>query len=178
MRVDHMNRLMITPQTKVGDLIKNYPHLEDVLIEYAPAFNKLKNPLLRKTVARITSLQQAAAVGNVRVEDLVNRLRQEAGQDLLADVSETVYHTRKPQWFSTDRIASELDAREMLAAGEHPVNQIMADLKVLEAGKIYKLTAPFVPAPVIDKAGSLQFDHWIEKVSEEEYNVYFIAKLT
>jgi hypothetical protein len=50
----------------------------------------------------------------------------------------------------------------------------LADLKVLEPGKIYKLTAPFVPAPVIDKASSLQFDHWIEKIGEEEFNVYFM----
>jgi len=168
-----MNQIMITPKTKVLDLIENYPELEEVLIEYAPAFKKLKNPLLRKTVARITSLQQAAAVGNVKVEDLINRLRKDAGQELISDVNETVYHTKKPQWFAEEKIASGLDAREMLAAGEHPVNQILADLKVLEPGKIYKLTAPFVPAPVIDKASSLQFDHWIEKVQEEEYNVYF-----
>ena len=169
-----MSQLIITPKTKVLDLIENYPELEAVLIAYAPAFKKLKNPLLRKTVARITSLQQAAAVGNVKVEDLVNRLRQGAGQDLISDVNETVYHTKKPQWFAEDRIVSGLDARDMLAAGEHPVNQILADLKVLEPGKIYKLTAPFVPAPVIDKASSLQFDHWIEKIGEEEFNVYFM----
>lgn len=168
-----MSQLMITPKTKVLELIENYPQLEQVLIEYAPAFKKLKNPVLRKTVARITSLQQAAAVGNVRVEELINRLRREAGQDLISDVTETNYHTRKPAWFSEENIASELDARDMLAVGEHPVNQIMADLKVLGPGKIYKLTAPFVPAPVIDKATSLQFEHWIEKVTEEEYNVYF-----
>ena len=169
-----MSQLIITPKTKVLDLIENYPELEAVLIACAPAFKKLKNPLLRKTVARITSLQQAAAVGNVKVEDLVNRLRQGAGQDLISDVNETVYHTKKPQWFAEDRIASGLDARDMLAAGEHPVNQILADLKVLEPGKIYKLTVPFVPAPVIDKASSLQFDHWIEKIGEEEFNVYFM----
>jgi hypothetical protein len=174
MRLDKMSQLIITPKTKVLDLIENYPELEAVLIAYAPAFKKLKNPLLRKTVARITSLQQAAAVGNVKVEDLVNRLRQGAGQDLISDVNETVYHTKKPRWFAEDRIASGLDARDMLAAGEHPVNQILADLKVLEPGKIYKLTAPFVPAPVIDKASSLQFDHWIEKIGEEEFNVYFM----
>jgi hypothetical protein len=101
-----MSQLIITPKTKVLDLIENYPELEAVLIACAPAFKKLKNPLLRKTVARITSLQQAAAVGNVKVEDLVNRLRQGAGQDLISDVNETVYHTKKPQWFAEDRIGS------------------------------------------------------------------------
>lgn len=53
-----MNSLIITPKTKVLELIETYPELEDILIEYAPAFKKLKNPLLRKTVAKIATLQQ------------------------------------------------------------------------------------------------------------------------
>ena len=158
-----MSKLIITPKTKVMDLIKNYPNLEDILIEYAPAFKKLKNPVLRKTVAKVASLQQAAAVGNVKVEELINRLRQEVGQNLISEVE--------------DLVALELDAREMLAAGEQPVNQIIADLKGLEKSKIYKLISPFVPAPAIDKASSLNFQHWIEKIGKEEYNVYFIHLL-
>ena len=52
-------KLIITPKTKVLQLIEAYPHLEDVLIEYVPAFKKLKNPILRNTVAKIATLQQA-----------------------------------------------------------------------------------------------------------------------
>jgi hypothetical protein len=43
----------------------------------------------------------------------------------------------------------------MLAAGEHPVKQLMAELKKLSEGSIYKLAVPFLPAPLIDKALSL-----------------------
>jgi hypothetical protein len=66
-----------------------------------------------------------------------------------------------------------LDAREMLAAGEHPVNQVMADLKQLPARKIYKLEAPFLPAPLIDKATSMEIEHWVNEISEAEFEVYF-----
>ena len=52
--------LVITPKTKVMQLLDAYPALESLLIETIPAFEKLRNPVLRKTVARITSLQQAA----------------------------------------------------------------------------------------------------------------------
>ena len=58
-----MSDTAITPKTKVLELIEAFPQLEDVLIDYVPAFEKLKNPVLRWTVGRITSLQQAAAVG-------------------------------------------------------------------------------------------------------------------
>ncbi|MFH0843803.1 MAG: DUF1858 domain-containing protein [Bacteroidota bacterium] len=53
------NQLLITPKTKVLQLIETFPELEEVLINAVPAFEKLKNPVLRKTVARIATLQQA-----------------------------------------------------------------------------------------------------------------------
>ncbi len=168
-----MNDLIISPKTKVLQLIETYPHLEDVLIEYAPAFKKLKNPILRKTVARIATLQQAASVGNIKVEDLINRLRKEVGQDLYAGTSSVEYTTQKPDWFNESLIDSQFDAKQMLAQGEQPVNQVIADLNAMKKGKIYKLIAPFLPAPLIDKATSLKIQHWVEKCDEEEVNVYF-----
>ena len=169
-------KLIITPKTKVLQLIETYPELENVLIEYAPAFKKLKNPVLRKTVARIATLQQAASIGNVKVEDLINRLRTEVGQDLLSFESQSNYNTSQPVWFNEVKIAAELDVREMLDSGEQPVNQAVSDLKDLKMGGIYKILAPFLPAPLIDKATSLGFSHWVNKKSEEEFEIYFIKE--
>jgi hypothetical protein len=166
-------KLIITPKTKVLELIENYPQLEDVLVGFVPAFSKLKNPILRKTVARIATLQQAASVGNVKVEDLINRLRKEVGQDIYTEGAGTVYNTTKPQWFNENKINKELNASAMLADGEQPVAQVIEDLKSMEEDKIYKLIAPFLPAPLIDKATSLSIKHWIDKKGEEEYFIYF-----
>lgn len=167
------NTLIISPKTKVLQLIEEYPQLEDILIEYAPAFKKLKNPVLRKTVARVATLQQAAAIGNVKVEDLINRLRKEVGQDLLHESEDVNYNVKRPDWYDEGKIDMELDAGEMLESGDQPVNQVVTDLKKLPAGKIYKLKAPFVPAPIIDKATSLNFEHWVDKKTEEVI-VYFM----
>src|SRR5665647_919529 len=76
-------KLIISPKTKVGELLDFYPQLESVLLDLSPAFAKLKNPILRKTVARIATLQQAAVVGGLKTDELVNRLRKEAGQNEL-----------------------------------------------------------------------------------------------
>jgi hypothetical protein len=168
-----MNTLIITPKTKVLELIETYPELEDVLIEYAPAFKNLKNPVLRRTVAKIATLQQAAAIGGVKTEELINRLRKEVGQDLITGESGSQYNYQKPEWFAEDKIVKRFNASEMLAAGEHPVNQVIADLNHLEAGKIYELKAPFLTAPLIDKASSLGLKHWVDKKSDEEYFIYF-----
>lgn len=171
--MENMKNVIISPKTKVLQLIETWPQLEDVLIGYVPAFKKLKNPVLRKTVAKITTLQQAAAIGNVKVEDLVNRMRKEVGQELIGESAESIYNTKRPHWMDENNVHKELDARKMLAAGEHPVNQVMADLKQLPAGKIYKLLAPFLPAPLIDKASSLSVEHWLNEISGTEYEIWF-----
>lgn len=82
-------KLIITPKTKVYDLLEAYPGLEQLLVETIPPFNKLKNPVLRNTVARITTLQQAAPIGNIKTEDLINMLRKAVGQENMADIQDT-----------------------------------------------------------------------------------------
>ncbi len=166
--------LLITPKTKVLELIETYPQLEEVLINYVPAFEKLKNPILRKTVARIASLQQAASVGNVKVEDLINVLRKQVGQDNITQANDSVYNTKQPIWFEASKVKHEIDIRGMLAAGEQPVNQVLSDLHKLPENEIYMVIAPFIPAPLIDKASSLKIKHWIDKVETELFKVYFM----
>jgi hypothetical protein len=168
-----MTEIVIGPKTKVVDLIDAYPQLEQVLIDYVPAFERLRNPLLRKTVARVTTLQQAAAIGGVQIEDLVNHLRQEVGQDDLTGAAAATYPTKQPGWFSEARIVAGLDASEMLAAGEQPMNQVIADLQAMDQGDIYELVAPFMPAPLVDKASSLGVSHWAVPKEGQVYVVYF-----
>lgn len=166
-------KLIITPKTKVLQLIEAYPELETVLINYVPAFEKLKNPILRKTVARVATLQQAASIGQVRVDELINHLRSFVGQDLFSGTSELEYKTLQPQWYSIGNVWKVLDAKKMLETGEHPVNQAIADLNQMPSGMIYTVQAAFLPAPLIDKASSLQFDHWVEKKSETSFLIHF-----
>ena len=55
--------LLIGPETTVGAMIEAYPELESVLVEMAPAFAKLRNPVVRRTVAKVATLEQAARIG-------------------------------------------------------------------------------------------------------------------
>jgi hypothetical protein len=145
-------KLIITPKTKIGDLLDAFPHLENILMDLSPAFAKLKNPVLRKTVARVASLQQAAIVGGLKVDELVNRLRLEAGQGefVATDESGQPVQATPPAWFSEDRIIQWLDAIPMINAGESPMAEILSLAKKLNPGEILELKTPFVPAPIID----------------------------
>ena len=172
------DKLIITPKTKVGELLKAYPELEEVLIETAPAFKKLKNPVLRKTVAKVATVAQAASIGDVKVEKLVNKLRNEVGQENISgeDNNGAQINQEKPEWFDESKISKELDVRKMLEAGDHPVHQVMSDLKDLKEDEIYKLIAPFLTVPLIEKASGIGFEQWAYKAGEEEYHIYFGGK--
>ena len=61
----------------------------------------------------------------------------------------------------------------MLAEGEQPVNQVIADLQALDPGDIYQLVAPFMPAPLVDKASSLGISHWVTHKDDQEFVIYF-----
>ena len=167
--------LIITPKTKIFDIIEAYPLLEEVLIGYVPAFQKLKNPVLRRTVGKIATLQQAALIGNVNVGELVTHLRGKIGQSgEEINSEEHPYNYQIPRWFDTAKVTVKFDVREMLANGEHPVAQVMEDLKRQKDDEIYQLIAPFLPVPLIDKASGLNFIHWIKKENEELFFIYFI----
>lgn len=145
-------KLIISPKTKVGELLDAFPQLENVLLELSPSFSKLKNPVLRKTVARIASLQQAAIVGGLKVDELVNRLRMEVGQSEFTgedDGKEYLFVT-PPGWFDAKRIKLSFDATPVINAGGSPMADILAIANKLQAKEILELKTPFVPAPIID----------------------------
>ncbi len=77
----------ILPQTKVNELLEAFPQLEEVLIALDPKFNKLKNPLLRKSIGKIATLQQAALVAGMQADEFIEHLRQAVRQDTLDEIS-------------------------------------------------------------------------------------------
>jgi len=61
----------------------------------------------------------------------------------------------------------------MLNAGEQPVHEVLSAIKKLEPGKVLETIAPFLPAPLIDKASGLGYAHWIVDNGTEEFRIYF-----
>jgi hypothetical protein len=171
-----MENLIITPKTKIFDLLMAYPSLEDVLIGMAPQFKKLKNPVLRKTVTKITNLGQAAIIGGLNVEDMVNTLRKEVGQGSIPSFEEgkVNYNTQRPGWYDAGKVVNFMDIRKMLNQGEQPVHEVLSAIKALGKGEILKITAPFLPAPLLDKTLSLGHGHWLQIVAEDAYDIYFV----
>ncbi len=171
------DKLTITPDTKVSKLLDAYPELEDKLIEIAPAFKKLRNPILRKTIARVTSLKQAARVGEVPLGKVINELRSEVGQDLYEDYKEETENSKEPPaWFVESKIKESLDARPILDVGGHPLDKAVKAVKTLGEGEIYELITPFFPAPLVKTIEQMGYKSWTKKASSELYKSYFCKR--
>lgn len=168
--------LEITPKTKVGELLDEFPELEEVLIKLVPTFSKLKNPVLRRTIARITTLQQASLVGNIAIDKLINTLRKEVGQNIMDHSHPThIENTEAPKWFSADKISVTFDARETIASGGHPLEAVFSRVSQIEDGQIFLLITPFMPAPLIDKVKAKGYLNWT-KQEGTAFNNYFIKE--
>jgi hypothetical protein len=145
--------LAINPSTKVGDLLDAYPGMDEVLIGIAPAFTKLRNPILRKTVAKLATLEQAAKIGGVTVREIVNKVREAAGQGC-AEFDETPVTAcaePPPCWFNEARVGMRVDADAMLDQGVHPLGLVMQSASKLERGGIIRIESGFRPEPLIEK---------------------------
>lgn len=147
-------------------------------MEMAPEFKKLRNPILRKTIARVASLRQVAGVGRVPLSELINRLRKEAGiQDLfVSDGKPERVSNNRPSWFVPSHIVKRLDARPMLDAGEQPISRVFDECKDLKEGEIYGLITPFLPVPLIEKAKRQGYLVWVDQERDEKVTTYLTPK--
>jgi len=169
--------LLITPETKVGEMLERYPDLEEVLIGISPTYKALKNPVLRKTVAKVATLRQVAKVGNVPLGSLIERLRSAVGQESdAAQPDEAAETVPRPAWADPAAAKLEFDARELIESGGHPMPQVMGDLAELGPQESYLLVTAFLPAPLVDLAAQKGFEHWSEHPDPNLFRTYFRRK--
>ncbi len=171
------NDLEITPSVTVHDLLEAYPELEEVLIGIAPPFRKLKNPLLRKSVAKVATIKHISAVGGVELNELLNKIRAAVGQpditDLYADVE---YFSEQPEWFSTAKIVLSLDESKVADKNKMTLVVILEQAKNVKEGEIIELVTSFLPAPGIDTMKAKGYSVWTKKAGDGLIKTYFLKE--
>ena len=174
--MSHERRLEITPSVTVHALLEEYPDLEDVLIGIAPPFKKLKNPLLRRSVAKVATLKHISVVGGVALDDLIRQIQEAVGQPVgdesYADES---YFGDQPDWFAADKVVltveeSTVDTRDE----EMTLVAILRESKNVEPGQIIELVTTFLPAPGIDILKEKGYSVWTCKDEREIIRTYFL----
>jgi len=167
------SNLLITPDTKVYELLKFYPKLEEKLIQLVPSFNKLKNPILRKTIAKVTSLRQAATVGEINLSFLISELRNVIGQDnneIITDQERSCI--TMPSWINTLKKKTEYDAISDIDNGIHPINKVLQESAELNNDEYYLLITNFIPQPLIDTLSNKGFETYTKKLDSIKFGTY------
>ncbi len=67
----------------------------------------------------------------------------------------------------------KLDIRPLLRRGEEPFSAIMARIEALTPEQGLELTAPFMPAPLVEMLGSQGFEADIEHSEDGNWVVWF-----
>ncbi len=170
-----MNQLEINKFTKLGELFKAYPQTEETLKSLSPLYKNLENPILRKTVMKIATLEKVAQVGGLKVTDVVNVLRQNVGQPpLQAEEAPQVEANHDVPGWAAGKPELVVDGVEMLNRGEHPLGLVMQTMQRLEAGKFILLKTNFEPAPLIEKMNDAGYKvhHTVIKENPQEHFTY------
>ena len=169
------DELEILPSTTVHDLLTAYPKLEDRLIGIAPPFKKLQIPLLRKSIAKVATIRNIASVGNIPLDELINKLREEVGQAKSNETYEDeAYFTSKPTWFSADKVSISILEEETEDKDKMTVVTVLREAKKLKSGEIIELVTTFLPAPGIDSMRSKGYSVWTMKDEGNTIRTYFL----
>lgn len=170
-----MGNIEITPSTKVSELLDAYPELEEALIGIAPPFKKLKNPFLRKSVAKVATMKHISAVGGVPLNELINKLRVVVGQQAGANYGEDEdYFSKQPDWFSADRISVSVNEESLKDKNKMTLVTILQQAKNVKKGEIIELVTTFLPAPGIDALRSKGYSAWTRKAEDGLIKSYFL----
>lgn len=166
--------LPITPDVRIAGLLEAYPELEAVLMAQAPAFKALRNPVLRRTIARVTTIAQAARIGDVSARDLVRTLRIAVGQSVddgdedprAAPDGETraaghacAHDRTRPATTlrSMPPGTPVLDADALLESGIVPLAAILDAASSLAPAAELRVLVAFRPAPIVERLEAMGF---------------------
>jgi len=164
----------ITPETNINALLETYPQLEKFLMELNPKYKKLKNPVLRRTIARIATLKQVALIGGYETLDLVNRLREQVGQAPLDQGEKPAKHEEKeapPSWIPEEP-AVRLDGGALLDAEKNPLAEVRKALKQQPPGSVLLLETDFLPAPLIDTFREEGYQVYTREIDSQHYRTW------
>jgi uncharacterized protein (DUF2249 family) len=178
--------MVITRTDRVATVIARDEALIDVFVSLSPAFERLRNAAMRRVMARLVTVEQAARMAGVDAEELVTRLNahgaaaagmmSHARRETNAMTADTGARPASLAAIAADAIV-ELDVRAGLRAGHEPFSQIMAALRQVPAGGALCVRAIFEPVPLYSVMKRQGLEHWTENLAEDDWRVWFYPPL-
>lgn len=170
----------ISATDRVSDVIAREEALVEIFVRHAPQFERLRSRTLRRVMARLVTVEQAARMGGVPVDlllrDLNDALEAPAGGDTaVACAKPPVAPEPAPARddYPSDREVVEVDVREDLRAGREPFSKIMAAVGVLRPDQVLRVRAIFEPVPLFTALGKRGFTHASRQEGPDDWSVWF-----
>ncbi|MCC7195847.1 MAG: DUF2249 domain-containing protein [Gemmatimonadaceae bacterium] len=185
----------VLPTDRVSDVLARDERLVEVFVGVSQHFTKLRNAGIRKVMARLATVQQAAQLAGVPLQSLLDALNSALGvaspaataapsgdapvvQSASSDSrspgapdATASAGAAEPAWIH-ERVV-DLDVRPALAAGKEPFDTIMATVAKLKPDEVLRLRAPFEPAPLYAVLGKRGFEHHTRRDNPDDWSVWF-----
>ncbi|MGH7648329.1 MAG: DUF2249 domain-containing protein [Gemmatimonadaceae bacterium] len=167
----------VTAADRLSDVLARDESLIEVFVRHAPHFAKLRNRAMRRVMARLVTVEQAARTASVSTEQLVHDLNDALGINTAAPTrSRTADQTplagdaaRHP----TARRVVGLDVRDDLRSGREPFSRIMAAVAELPTDAVLQLRTMFEPAPLYAVLGKRGLAHEACADAADDWRIWF-----
>lgn len=171
----------IASTDRVSDVLARDESLVEIFVRHAPHFAKLKNRAMRRVMARLVTVEQAARTAGIPAELLLRDLNAALGFGVdgnsagaAAPATTPVAPTTTPSpVHPSDAPVVELDVREALRSGEEPFSKIMAAVGALGADEVLHLRAIFEPAPLFAVLAKRGFVHESREHASDDWSIWF-----
>ncbi len=193
----------VVPGDRMSDVLARDESLVEVIARLAPPFARLRNGAMRRVMARLVTVEQAARVAGIPVERLVTALNEalgmrsapaEPGRDASPDDASRDMEARAAAVaggviaagataaagaagaspeIPPDAPVVELDVRPDLRAGREPFARILSTVAALEPGAVLHLRAPFEPVPLETLLAKRGFVYRAVAHDPEDWSVWF-----
>jgi uncharacterized protein (DUF2249 family) len=168
----------VAPTDRVSDVLARDEALVEVFVRHAEHFQKLRNVMMRRVMARLVTVEQAARIANVPVHALVRDLN----EALHIDAAQSTEATGRESVASVDEDAArrptslrevELDVRADMQTGREPFSRIMAAVAALGTDELLHLRTIFEPVPLFELLEKRGFDHEQARHGADDWSVWF-----
>ncbi len=163
----------IKMNTTVAELLNDYKGMKDILIEINPKFKKLNNPVLRRTLAKVATVKQAAIVGGMKPTELLNKLREKVGQKPLeVDKSMDKLDLDLDEDIATKTPKESIDVNKLLNEDKNPLAVVFNKLRTYNQGEVIKIISDFKPEPLMEEFIKKGYKVFCKELSDKEFETY------
>lgn len=172
----HLPAGPVTAKERVSDVLARDEALVAVFARHSPNFARLRNRAMRRVMAPLVTVEQAARIAGIAVDALLRDLNAALGTADTAESRAPVAEAPAAAPVSRRPVGApevELDVRPLLRAGEEPFSRIMATVAALGPAEVLHLRTTFEPHPLLAVMAKRGFGSETTEHAPDDWSAWF-----